>query len=215
MKTEVSKKTNHVPRWLEWVREIQALAQTGNTYALNDFQHQRYQRLMEISAEILAEHGNISPGDTLQLFSASKGYATPKVDVRAAVFRDGKILLVRERLDGGWCLPGGWADVGDLPSYSAERETFEEAGFIVKARSLIGIYDANRSVELELFHAYKLVFLCDLVEGSPTPSDETSEVGFFDLDNLPEPLSTNRTSYRHLRDAFAALHEPLRPAVFD
>jgi ADP-ribose pyrophosphatase YjhB (NUDIX family) len=131
------------------------------------------------------------------------------------VFRDGKVLLVRERSDGGWCLPGGWADVGELPSAMVEREVWEESGFRVAARKLIGAYDANREGEpLAAFHAYKLVFLCDLVGGEPRASSETSEVSFFGPGDLPR-LSSARTSQRHLAEAFAHLGDPGRAAAFD
>ena len=119
--TGQSAKGNHTgivttPRWLEWARQIQALAQTGMHYAENEYQRQRYQRLMEIAAEIVSEHSNLEYSSTREAFVAPIGYATPRVDVRAAVFQQAKLLLVRERTDGGWTLPGGWADVGDIPS---------------------------------------------------------------------------------------------------
>src|SRR3989304_5251469 len=193
------------PRWLAWAREIQALAQTGDHYAANDYQRERYHRLMEIAAEIISEQSNLEMPTLMETFTAQVGYATPKVDVRAAVFRDGKLLLVRERSDGGWTMPGGWADVGDAPAASAEREAWEEAGFRVRARKLVGVYDANRCDPMELMHAYKLVFLCDVIEGEPTPSSETSEVAFFAEGDLPIPLSDKRTHARHIRDAFLAL----------
>ena len=141
-----------LPRWLDWAREIQALSQTGLHYAVNEFQRERYLRLMEIAAEIITEHTGLQTTPLAQEFSAQIGYATPRVDVRAAVFRDAKLLMVRERMDGGWTLPGGWADVGDVPSEAAEREVWEEAGFRVQARQIVGVYDANRTGPLELFN---------------------------------------------------------------
>jgi ADP-ribose pyrophosphatase YjhB (NUDIX family) len=203
------------PRWLAWAREIQALAQTGDHYAANDYQRERYHRLMEIAAEIISEHTDLETTTLMEIFAAQGGYATPKVDVRAAAFRDGKLLLVRERSDGGWTMPGGWADVGDAPAESAEREAWEEAGFRVKVRKLVGVYDANRFEPLEIMHAYKLVFLCEVIEGEATPSSETSEVAFFAEEELPAPLSEQRTHPRHIRDAFLALSDPDRLAVFD
>ncbi len=158
------------PRWLEWAREIQALSQTGYHYAENEYQRQRNRRLSEIAAEIISEHTRLAFTPLSQIFQAQIGYATPRVDVRGAVFQEGKLLLVRERQDGGWTMPGGWADVGDVPSEAAEREVWEEAGFRVKARKLVGVYDANRLEPLELFHAFKLVFLCELIEGAPRPA---------------------------------------------
>lgn len=205
----------HPPKWLEWAREIEALSQTGLHYAGNNFDQQRYSRLLEISAEIIAGHSNLSQDDTLQAFLAQNGYATPKVDVRAAVFQQGKLLLVRESADNGWTMPGGWADVGNVPSEAAERETWEEAGFQVKSRRLVGIYDANRTGPLELFHAYKLVFLCDLVGGEATTSIETNAVAFFGPDEIPTRLSGERTRPRHIADAFAVLADPSRPTIFD
>lgn len=203
------------PRWLEWAREIQALAQTGLHYAENDYQRQRNNRLLAIAAEIISEHSKLEFQTVLASFKSPIGYATPRVDVRGAVFRGEKILLVRERADGGWTLPGGWADVGDVPSHAAEREVWEEAGFHVAARKVIGIYDTNRMEPLELFHAFKIVFLCDLISGDPRPSAETSEVQFFGRSELPEIFSGERTKLRHIQDAFACVIRPDLPTVFD
>jgi ADP-ribose pyrophosphatase YjhB (NUDIX family) len=203
------------PRWLEWAREIQALAQTGYHYAENDFQRERNKRLLEIAAQIATGNSDIPYEPLSGLFKAQVGYATPRVDVRGAVFQDAKLLMVREKSDGGWTLPGGWADVGNLPSQAAEREVWEEAGFHVRARKVIGVYDANRISPMELFHAFKIVFLCDLIDGSPTPSNETTEVAFFGLDEIPQVLSGERTRLRHIHDAFHALNDPHAETVFD
>jgi len=209
------------PRWLEWAREIQSLAQTGYHYAENHFQQERCQRLSEIAAEIIAETNSGPENRTSEyqhlesVFKSQIGYATPRVDVRAAVFKDGKLLMVRERQDGGWTMPGGWADVGNLPSAAAEREVWEEAGFVVKARKVIGVYDANRVGPLELFHAYKIVFLCELIGGEAAASLETSAVDFFSIEEIPETLSGERTRQRHIGDAFRALADPGCPTVFD
>jgi ADP-ribose pyrophosphatase YjhB (NUDIX family) len=151
----------------------------------------------------------------LENFLAQPGYATPKVDVRAAVLRENKILLVQERSDQRWCLPGGWADVGDLPSQTAEREVREESGFQVKARKVLGVFDANRSGQpLEFYHAYKILFLCDLLGGTARSSNETLKVDFFSFDQIP-PLSSERTHPRHLQEIQAHLRDPDRPAAFD
>jgi ADP-ribose pyrophosphatase YjhB (NUDIX family) len=135
--------------------------------------------------------------------------------VRAAVIQDGRLLMVRERMDGGWTMPGGWADVGEIPSEAAERETWEEAGYRVKARKLVGVYDANRSGPLEIFHAYKLIFLCDLIGGEAQTSVETSEVSFFTIKEIPTVLSGERTRPRHITDAFAAYNDRNKIAIFD
>ena len=117
--------------WLEWAREIQALAQTGSHYAEDDYNRQRYLRLLEIVAEIVSTHTNLEYPSIVESFRKQIGYATPRIDVRGVVFQGNKLLLVREQTDGGWTLPGGWADVGDVPSHAAEREVWEEAGFRV------------------------------------------------------------------------------------
>jgi ADP-ribose pyrophosphatase YjhB (NUDIX family) len=208
---------DQLPRWLGLAREIQALAQTGLTFTQNEFDTQRYNRLMEIAADIVASQSDLERESTLRGFSAQKGYATPKIDVRGAVVRDNRILLVQERVDGKWCMPGGWSDVGDLPSAMVEREVWEESGFRVKARKVIAVYDANRTAPmelLELYHAYKLIFLCDIIEGEPRPSNETLAVDFFDLNSLP-PLSSARTNERMLREVFAHVEDPGRVTAFD
>ncbi len=207
--------TDKKTRLLEWAREIQALAQTGRHYAKDDFQRDRCERLMQIAAEMISENSGIDVLSLAQAFTAQIGYATPKIDVRAAVFRDQKLLLVRERLDGGWTMPGGWADVGDTPSKAAEREVWEEAGFHVQAHRVVGVYDANRRDPLEVFHAFKIVFFCDILDGEARPSQETSEVAFFGEHEIPPIFSGERTTARHVRDAFAVLLDAGRPAIFD
>jgi len=205
----------HVPRWLAWAREIQALSQTGLAFASNDYETQRYQRLAEIAAEIVGDHTDLPEERLYADFAMQPGYATPKVDVRGAVVRDGEILLVQERVDGLWCMPGGWADVGDLPSEMVVREVWEESGYRVVPRKVVGVFDANRSGRpLELYHAYKLVFLCEVTGGQARPSNETLDVRFFPFAHLP-PLSTNRTHERHLAEVLAHVHDPGRPAAFD
>jgi ADP-ribose pyrophosphatase YjhB (NUDIX family) len=202
-------------RWLAWARELQGLAQTGLTYATGPYDVERYKRLMEIAAEILSAHTGESTGPIVAAFMREPGYATPKIDVRGAVVQDGKILLVQERSDGKWCMPGGWADIDELPSEMVVREVREESGFVVVPRKVVGVFDANRTgVPRNFFHAYKVVFLCELLGGVATPSNETSAVAFFDFADLPE-LSENRTHARHLREIQAHLTEPGRMAAFD
>jgi len=203
------------PRWLVWAREIQALSQTGLHYAENDYQQERNQRLSEIAAEIISEHSEINYPALVCLFREQSGYATPRIDVRGAVFRDGELLLVRERMDGGWTMPGGWADVGDVPSEAVEREVWEETGFQVSAEKLVGVYDANRTNPMEIFHAYKIVFFCEILAGEPRPSHETSEVEFYGYDQIPRSLSGERTKPRHIQDAFDAFANPTIHTVFD
>ncbi len=201
--------------WLEWAREIQALAQTGLHYSQDHFNQERYQRLQQIAAEIVAEHTNLDYDRLTEVFQQQIGYATPRIDVRGAVFEKGKLLLVQERIDGGWTMPGGWADVVDTPSGAIEREVWEESGFRVKTRRVVGIYDANRIPPLEVFHAFKIVFLCDILSGAPRISSETSEVAFFSEAEIPDALSGHRTSPRHIRDAFRSYSQPRSPVKYD
>lgn len=176
---------------------------------------ERYQRLYEIAAEMIASYTGLDQADLVAGFSAQPGYATAKIDVRGACVQGGKILLVQERRDQKWCMPGGWADVGDIPSDMVAREVREESGFLVTPRKVIAVYDANRGgTPLEFYHAYKIIFLCEITGGEPTPSDETMAVDFFDFDDLP-PLSSIRTNERHLAEVRAHLADECRPAAFD
>ncbi len=200
--------------WLDWARELQAISQTGLAFSLSNYDTQRYTRLQEIAAQIVEQQTSIPRARVLENFSIQPGYATAKVDVRGAVIRDHKILLVQERRDQCWCMPGGWADVGDVPSDMVAREVREESGFVVRPVKVIGVFDANRRDPLEFFHAYKIVFLCDIISGEPTPSDETAAVDFFAFDDLP-PLSQDRTNQRHLAEIMAHLQDPDRPTAFD
>lgn len=203
-------------KWLRWVREIQALAQTGLHFAQNPFEEERAQRLLEIAAVIAAEHSDLSPSEALLAFTAQPGYVTPKVDVRGAIFDADKILLVQEAHDEGWTLPGGWADVGESPRTAIEREVLEEAGLEVSVTRLIGVYDANRIEDaLSLFHAYKLLFLCEVRSGELKVSMETKDVGFFSVEDLPQPFSSYRTTPRHIADAVKARKDPGWQTVFD
>ena len=202
-------------KWLEWARELQALGQIGETFSRNEHEKQNFQRLQEIASEMVAEHTCFDQKALLESFSAQPGYATAKIDVRGAAVNQGRILLVRERSDGKWCLPGGWADVGEMPSEMVAREVFEESGFIVRPRKVIGVFDANRGGRpLEFFHAYKIIFLCEITGGRARSSIETSAVDFFSFDDLP-PLSFNRTNQRHLNEVLDHLEDATRSAAFD
>lgn len=203
------------PLWLKWAREIQSIAQTGLAFSEKEYDRQRYTRLNEIAAEILGNYTFLDEKILKKIFMEQPGYATPKIDVRSAVIRDNKILLVQEKSDQKWAMPGGWADVGDYPSEVAIRETKEESGFDVKPIKIIGVFDANRSGrQLEFFHAFKIIFLCDLIGGEAKSSDETLNAAFFTFDNLPE-LSENRTNNRFLDEVKKHLENPSRPAWFD
>src|SRR5512134_4030622 len=171
------------PQWLGWAREIFSLSQSGLTYSGNPYDIERYKRLQEITAEIIASETEIAEESVLESFSMQAGYITPKIDVRGAVIRDGKILLIQERADGMWAMPGGWADLGDSPAAMVEREVWEESGFRVKAEKVVAVIDANRVEPMEFYHAYKIIFLCKLLDGESRTSYETLAVDFFDLNH--------------------------------
>jgi ADP-ribose pyrophosphatase YjhB (NUDIX family) len=205
---------SHIPRWLDWAREIFSLSQSGLTYSGNQYDIERYKRLQEITAEIIDSQSEIPKESALDSFSMQAGYITPKVDVRGAVIRDGKILLIQERADGKWAMPGGWADLGNSPASVAEREVWEESGFRVRAEKVVAVIDANRIEPMEFYHAYKIIFLCKLLDGEPRTSHETLAVDFFDPNHLP-PLSSLRTNENMLQEVFAHVENPNRPTAFD
>ena len=198
-----------LPKWLEWSQQIQAIAQCGMAYTTNPFDRERYEKLTHLAAEIMAVQTQSDAGEVLKIFSAQEGYATPKIDVRGVLFKEHKILLVRELMDGGrWTLPGGWVDVNDAPSVSVEREMREEAGVIVKAVKLLAVYDRNLHGHPYFpFHAYKLFFLCE-GSGKSTPDPlETSDPTYFGEEELPE-LSTPRVTEPEIRRMFEHHRHP-------
>lgn len=206
---------SEMPQWLEWAREIQSLCQTGLAFSQTQYETERYERLMEIAADMVHRHTGLPREPLVENFLAQPGYATAKIDVRGVVIRDNKILLVQERMDQRWAMPGGWADVGEIPSEMVAREVLEESGFQVKPTKVLGVYDANRGGRpLALYHAYKIIFLCEILGGAARPSDETLAVDFFSFDNLP-PLSSARTNEKHLAEIRAHLQHQNRPTAFD
>jgi ADP-ribose pyrophosphatase YjhB (NUDIX family) len=202
------------PKWLAWAREIFSLSQSGITYSVNEYDIQRYKRLQEITAEIIESQSGTAKESALETFSMQAGYITPKIDVRGAVVHEGRVLLIQERADGRWAMPGGWADLGNAPASVAEREVWEESGFRVQAEKVVAVLDANRVEPMEFYHAYKIIFLCRLLDGEPRTSYETLAVDFFELDSLP-PLSLFRTSESMLEEVFAHVKDPGRPTAFD
>jgi ADP-ribose pyrophosphatase YjhB (NUDIX family) len=201
-------------KWITWAREIFSLSQAGLAYSKNEFDIERYKRLQEITAEMIESQSEVSKETALESFSMQAGYATPKIDVRGAVIHDNKILLIQERMDGKWAMPGGWADLGNAPASVAEREVWEESGYRVKSEKVVAVIDANRIEPLEFYHAFKIIFLCRLIGGEPQVSHETMAVDFFGLNNLP-PLSIYRTNENMLQEVFAHVKDLSRPTAFD
>jgi ADP-ribose pyrophosphatase YjhB (NUDIX family) len=206
------------PRWLDWAMRLQALSQSGLTFAHNPFEIERYEAVRRIAAEMLAAGSGADPEEVVNLFAAESGYATPKVDVRGVVFRDNALLLVREHADANrWTLPGGWADVGDTPSRSVEREVFEETGFETRAVKVLAIYDRRRHGHMppNPFHIYKIFFRCEMIGGAAAASFETEEATFFEEDAIPADLSLGRVTPAQIARMFEHLRHPDLPTDFD
>lgn len=206
------------PDWLALAREMQAIAQTGLAFTRDPYDRERYMQLRALAARAMAAGAGADPAQVAALFAAQEGYATPKIDVRAAAFNDaGEILMVREVLDEGrWTLPGGWADVNLTPAENVAKEVFEESGFEVRVTKLAAVWDRTRQGHgPSPFSAYKLFFLCEIVGGVAAPSLETSEVAFFAEDALPDDLSLGRVLPHQLRRMFAHWREPEIAAEFD
>jgi ADP-ribose pyrophosphatase YjhB (NUDIX family) len=199
------------PQWLTIAREVRALAQTGLAFTADGFDQQRYTRLRELAALLMAQGSGGGHEPILELLRQEKGYATPKVDVRGAAFLDGRVLMVREISDGKWTLPGGWADVNQSAGECVVREIAEESGFEARALKLAGVFDYQRSGHppRHMDSIYKMFFICEITGGEPRPSDETSEVAFFGRGEMP-PLSLGRTTAAQIERMF---HHAARPEL--
>ena len=200
---------------LEWARKVQAIAQTGLAFTRDPFDRERYTQLVELVADLLSRELEIPLGAARELWAGEHGYATPKVDVRGGVFRDDRVLLVRERADGRWTLPGGWVDVNDAPSEAVAREILEESGYRARAVKLAALIDKNRHPHPPgVHHIYKLFFVCELEGGDPAASSETDAVEFFPVHALP-PLSTGRVLASQIERLYQHRLDPSLPTDFD
>lgn len=205
------------PKWLLWARELQAVAQSGLTYAENPYDRERYGNMRALAAKIMAEGSGADLSVIEGLFAQQSGYMTPKVDVRGAIFRERSVLLVSETADKGrWTMPGGWADVNESPSESVVREVAEEAGYIVKPCKLAAVYDRDKCghPRPHPFHIYKMFFLCDIVEQCEKSDLETGEARFFPIDTLPE-LSEPRVLAWQIQRMYEHLLTPSLPTDFN
>ncbi len=203
------------PDWLRWADALQTIASAGLTYSRDPFDRDRFTQVRAVAAEILARHTDLSLPDAAARLAAEPGYATPKVDVRAAVFDGERVLLVREVSDGRWSLPGGWADVGESPAEVAAREVREEAGLEVRVTKLLAVLDKQKHPHpTQLAYVYKLFFLCEVTGGALRTSYETPGVDWFGRGALP-PLSLDRVLPSQIDRLFALRDDPALPADFD
>ena len=194
------------------------MSQTGLSYARDRYDNARYTRMGEIAAEIVAAESTLTRAEALNLNAVDFGYATPKVDVRGAVFQGDTILLVQELADGGrWTLPGGWADVNDSPSEAVTREIREESGLITRPLKVLAVFDRELQGHTPPFpyHVYKIFFLCDWIDGTlQTSGEETGGAAFFTQDQLPE-LSLSRVTPAQILRCFEHLRNPALRTDFD
>lgn len=175
-------------------RRLQSIAQAGLHYAENSFDRQRYDEIRELSVQLASQVSEAEVETIRDLFTFENGFQTPKVDIRAVVLKDGNILLSRERSDGRFSMPGGFADINYSPSEVAVKEVLEETGLYVIVSKLLAVVDTDRHNFPPLeFHYYKMVILCDLIGGELCDNDETTDAGFFSFDALPE-LSVQRNT---------------------
>lgn len=204
------------PNWLRWAKQLAAIAQNGLTYSEIAYDIERYEQIRQIAAEMMAQGFEYNVESFLALFSKETGYATPKVDVRGAAFRDEKILLVKERCDNAWTLPGGWADPNQSATEAVIREVREESGFEVGVTKLAAVYDRSKHPHLPPapFHVYKLFFICEITGGKAMTSYETTAVDFFDVQSIPE-LSIDRTLPFQITRMFDHARNPALPTDFD
>lgn len=203
------------PKWLEWAKQLQSIAQAGLTYSKDIYDLERFEMIRDISVEMLSLHTDVSKTVIKDLFANETGYATPKVDIRAVVFKDNKILMVRENTDGDWALPGGWGDIGLSPSEVAVKEVKEESGFDVKAKKLIAVFDKKcHPHPPSPYHVYKMFIQCEIIGGKPQEGIETNAVGFFAENELPS-LSIARNTESQIQLAFKHMRNPQEPVYFD
>ena len=202
-------------KWLAWAMEIQSLAQAGLAYTDNVYDIERYERLREISAEIISEKSELPPEKVKDLFCNETGYQTPKLDTRAAVFKDGKILLVHEN-NGTWSLPGGWCDVLESVKSNTIKEVKEETGLDVRAVRIIAIQDRNRHNQpVYAYGVCKVFVLCELIGGKFEKNIETTEIQYFSYNNLPVNLAEEKTNKEQIAMCFKAYNEENWQTQFD
>jgi ADP-ribose pyrophosphatase YjhB (NUDIX family) len=201
--------------WLEIAKRLQAVAQAGLEYSDNKYDIDRYSQIRQISVEMMHACSGLPVDFLVKVFASEAGYQTPKVDVRGVVFRDNRILMVRETIDGRWSVPGGWADVGLTPYEVAKKEVFEESGLEVSPVRLLAVLDKKcHNHPADLYHIYKIFILCGERGGSLKNGMETSETGFFGPDELP-PLSEPRITREQIMLMFEYKNNPGKQAVCD
>lgn len=202
-------------KWLKWAIEIQSLAQAGLAYTDNVYDIERYERLREISAEMIEEKGNIGVDKVKELFCNETGYQTPKLDTRAAIFKDDKILLTHEN-NGKWSLPGGWCDVLESIGSNTIKEVKEETGLDVKTVKVISIQDRNKhNKPVYAYGVCKVFVLCNVIGGKFEENIETTETKYFALEEIPDNLAEEKTNKEQIKMCFEAYKDKNWKTQFD
>lgn len=201
-------------KWLQWAVELQSLAQAGLTYGKDVYDRERYERIREISAEIVAHQSDMPFQKVTGLFCNETGYQTPKLDTRAAIFADEKILLVQEN-NGKWSLPGGWVDVNVSVKENTIKEVKEEAGLDVTADKIIAVQDrAKHNLPLYAYGVCKVFVLCSRIGGEFQKNIETIGYRYFSENDLPE-LATEKNTAEQVRMCFDAYRSKNWETLFD
>ena len=202
-------------KWLEWAKKIQALSQAGLTFSKDVYDIERYEELRNLSAEIMREYTGLEMKKIKNLFTNETGYQTPKTDVRGVVFDNNKILMVREKIDDRWSLPGGFCDIGLSPSENIVKEIKEESGYDVVPKKLLALLDMNKHPHPpQPYHYYKLFIQCEVIGGQARNGLETKGINFYDEDNLPV-LSMGRNTDTQIKMLFEFLRNPNKDTIFD
>ena len=202
-------------KWLKWAIEIQSLAQSGLAYTDNVYDIERYERLREISAEIIEEKSNINLEKVKDLFCNETGYQTPKIDTRAVIFKDDKILLTYEN-NGTWSLPGGWCDVLESVGSNTIKEVKEETGLDVETIKIISVQDRNKhNKPIYAYGVCKIFVLCNVIGGKFVKNIETTEIKYFSLDEIPSNLAEEKTNREQIEMCFEAYKDVNWQTQFD
>ena len=202
-------------KWLDIAKKLQSIAQAGLEYSKDKYDLERFEEIRKISIDIMEGYTDMEREKIRNLFAGETGYQTPKIDIRAAIFHENKILMVREKLDNRWSLPGGWADIDLSLKENLVKEAMEEAGAKIIPERILAVYDRNRNTNILFPHSvYKIFVQCKYLESKFVENIETEETGFFSVDQLPE-LSETRNTASQIKMCFRYKDRPFHEPYFD
>ncbi|MGG5735987.1 MULTISPECIES: NUDIX hydrolase [Bacillus cereus group] len=202
-------------KWIDWVKQLQSIAQAGLTYSKDVYDIERFQQLRDISISMMSHYTKTDWEVVEKLFASETGYQTPKVDIRAVVFQNEKLLFVKEKSDRKWALPGGWADIGYTPTEVAAKEVLEETGYKVDYFRLLAIFDKEKhQPSASATHIYKIFIGCEIVGGEKKLSIETEDIDFFSEHEIPD-LSIARNTEWQIKEMFAFMKDRNKERILD